>query len=181
MRGRGEGALGRRPSGGEPLTPAILPAYMRKSPKVTEVPPIPYLRGLSTGDSAPAFGEFFVTEAGLSASTSIGHPRPGKPSAPRGRFVTCQASTRLLLGRRRALQPPPGRGPPVLLGESRRRPDGRISWWHWPTATASPSTAGPKSLSSMRDRGLHASVLAVGDRALGFWGTLHDVFPASGE
>ena len=45
---------------------AILPAYMRKSPKVTEVLPILYLRGLSTGDFAPALGEFFGTEAGLS-------------------------------------------------------------------------------------------------------------------
>jgi hypothetical protein len=31
--------------------------------------PILYLRGLSTGDFAPALGEFFGTEAGLSAST----------------------------------------------------------------------------------------------------------------
>ena len=42
---------------------------MRKSPKVTEVLPILYLRGLSTGDFAPALGEFFGSEAGLSAST----------------------------------------------------------------------------------------------------------------
>lgn len=47
----------------------ILPAYMRRSPKVTEVLPVLYLRGLSTGDFAPALGEFFGTEAGLSAST----------------------------------------------------------------------------------------------------------------
>jgi putative transposase len=38
---------------------------MRKSPKVTEVLPILYLRGLSTGDFSPALGEFFGTEAGL--------------------------------------------------------------------------------------------------------------------
>src|SRR3974390_1046000 len=48
---------------------AILPAYMRRSPKVTEVLPILYLRGLSTGDFAPALGEFFGSEAGLSSST----------------------------------------------------------------------------------------------------------------
>lgn len=50
----------------------ILPAYMRKSPKVTEVLPVLYPRGLSTGDFAPALGEFFGTEAGLSASTIDG-------------------------------------------------------------------------------------------------------------
>ena len=54
---------------GERFASAILPAYMRKSPKVTEVLPILYLRGLSTGDFAPALAEFFGTEAGLSAST----------------------------------------------------------------------------------------------------------------
>ena len=32
----------------------ILPAYARRSPKVTEVLPILYLHGLSTGDFAPA-------------------------------------------------------------------------------------------------------------------------------
>jgi putative transposase len=47
----------------------ILPAYMRRSPKVTEVLPILYLRGLSTGDFAPALGEFFGSDAGLSPST----------------------------------------------------------------------------------------------------------------
>ena len=54
---------------GEKFSSAILPAYMRKSPKVTEVLPILYLRGLSTGDFAPALGEFFGSDAGLSAST----------------------------------------------------------------------------------------------------------------
>jgi putative transposase len=32
------------------FTSAILPPYMRRSPKVAEVLPILYLRGLSTGD-----------------------------------------------------------------------------------------------------------------------------------
>ncbi len=50
---------------GERFSSAILPAYMRKSPKVTEVLPILYLRGLSTGDFAPALGEFFGSDAGL--------------------------------------------------------------------------------------------------------------------
>jgi hypothetical protein len=42
---------------------------MRTSTKVTEVLPILYLRGLSNGDFAPALGEFFRSEAGLSASS----------------------------------------------------------------------------------------------------------------
>lgn len=57
----------RRP--GETFTSAILPPYMRRSAKVSEVLPLLYLRGLSTGDFAPALAEFFGTDAGLSAST----------------------------------------------------------------------------------------------------------------
>ena len=47
----------------------ILPPYMRRSPKVTEVLPLLYLHGLSSGDFVPALEEFFGSEAGLSAST----------------------------------------------------------------------------------------------------------------
>ena len=47
----------------------ILPRYMRRSPKVTEVLPLLYLHGLSSGDFVPALEEFFGTEAGLSAAT----------------------------------------------------------------------------------------------------------------
>ena len=36
------------------FTSQILPPYMRGSPKVAEVLPILYLRGLSTGDFRPA-------------------------------------------------------------------------------------------------------------------------------
>ena len=54
---------------GQHYRSVILPAYMRKSPKVTEVLPVLYLRGLSTGGFAPALGEFFGSGAGLSAST----------------------------------------------------------------------------------------------------------------
>ena len=54
---------------GERYIPALLPPYMRRSPKVTELLPLLYLRGLSTGDFLPALSAFFGSEAGLSAST----------------------------------------------------------------------------------------------------------------
>jgi transposase-like protein len=50
---------------------AILPPYMRRSPKVTEVLPLLYLHGLSSGDFAPALKEFFGAEAGLSPATIV--------------------------------------------------------------------------------------------------------------
>ena len=47
---------------------AILPAWARKSPQMTEVLPLLYLHGLSSGDFAPALEQFLGTAAGLSAS-----------------------------------------------------------------------------------------------------------------
>ena len=38
-----------------------------KSPKVSEVVPLLYLNGMSSGDFVPALEEFFATAAGLSA------------------------------------------------------------------------------------------------------------------
>src|SRR3954468_16470602 len=47
----------------------ILPAYARRSPKVTEVLPVLYLHGLSTGDFEPALRDLLGEDAsGLSAS-----------------------------------------------------------------------------------------------------------------
>ena len=45
---------------------AILPPWARKTPKVTEVLPLLYLHGLSTGDFVPALGQFLGSSAGLS-------------------------------------------------------------------------------------------------------------------
>ena len=48
---------------------SILPPYVRRSPKVSEVLPLLYLHGLSSGDFIPALEEFFGSEAGLSAAS----------------------------------------------------------------------------------------------------------------
>ena len=45
---------------------AILPPWARKTPKVTEVLPLLYLHGLSSGDFVPALGQFLGSAAGLS-------------------------------------------------------------------------------------------------------------------
>ena len=48
----------------------ILPAYARRSPKVCDVLPVLYLRGLSTGDFQPALRDLLGEDAsGLSASS----------------------------------------------------------------------------------------------------------------
>src|SRR5262249_36650834 len=47
----------------------ILPPWARKSPQISEVLPLLYLHGLSSGDFVPALGQFLGTGAGLSSST----------------------------------------------------------------------------------------------------------------
>ncbi|MGW5482967.1 transposase, partial [Streptomyces sp. NPDC004008] len=48
---------------------AILPPWCRKSPKISEVLPLLYLHGLSSGDFVPALEQFLGSSAGLSAAT----------------------------------------------------------------------------------------------------------------
>jgi len=54
---------------GERFASALLPPYLRRSAKVTEVLPLLYLRGLSTNDFAAALQGFFGSDAGLSPAT----------------------------------------------------------------------------------------------------------------
>src|SRR3954468_16005514 len=49
----------------------ILPAWCRKSPKITEVLPLLYLHGLSSSDFVPALQSFLGTGSGLSAATIV--------------------------------------------------------------------------------------------------------------
>lgn len=47
----------------------ILPPWCRKSPKISEVLPLLYLHGLSSGDFVPALEQFLGSSAGLSPAT----------------------------------------------------------------------------------------------------------------
>jgi transposase-like protein len=53
------------------FTSHILPPYMRRSPKVSEVLPILSLRGLSTGDFRPALEALLGEDAAGLSSTTI--------------------------------------------------------------------------------------------------------------
>ena len=151
---------------------------MRKSPKVTEVLPILYLRGLSTGDFAPALGEFFGAEAGLSAS-SINRLT-----------VAFQAeheewSTRDLSGVDYVYWWVDGIHFNIRLEEDRLcclvivgvRPDGTKELVALADGYRESTESWAEVLRSLKDRGLSAPVLAVGDGALGFWAALRDIFP----
>ena len=167
---------------GEHFSSAILPAYMRKSPKVTEVLPILYLRGLSTGDFAPALGEFFGAEAGLSAS-SINRLTVAFQAEHE------QWSTRDLSGVDYVYFWVDGVHFNIRLEEDRLcclvivgvRPDGTKELVALADGYRESTESWAEVLRSLKDRGLSAPVLAVGDGALGFWAALRDIFPETRE
>lgn len=167
---------------GERYRSAILPVYMRKSPKVTEVLPLLYLRGLSTGDFAPALSRFLGSEAGLSPSTisRLAESWQAEHEAWSGRDLTgidyvyvwvdgIHFNVRLEEDRLCCL---------VIVGV---RTDGSKELVALADGYRESKESWAGLLRSLRDRGLEAPVLAVGDGALGFWAALREVFPSTKE
>jgi transposase-like protein len=167
---------------GHQFTSAILPPYMRRSPKVTEVLPVLYLRGLSTNDFAPALEGFFGSDAGLSPSTIQRLTETWRAELERwarrdltdvdyvyiwvdGVYVNVRlpdadgAQDRLCLL--------------VIVGV---RPDGRKELVAVCDGHREDTQSWLDLLRDLRDRGMTAPEVAVGDGALGFWGALAQVF-----
>ena len=166
----------------ERFSSALLPAYMRRSPKVTEVLPLLYLRGLSTGDFGPALEGFFGSKAGLSASTICRLTEAWQAELEDWKtrdlsdvdYVYWWAdgvhfNIRLEEDRLCCL---------VIVGV---RPDGTKELVAVDDGYRESTDSWAVLLRSLRDRGVAAPVLAVGDGALGFWGALRDVFPSTRE
>jgi putative transposase len=152
---------------------------MRRSPKVTEVLPLLYLHGLSSGDFVPALQEFFGTEAGLSTSTItrlIEHWQTERES-----FMK-----RDLSGRDYVYVWVDGIHTGVRLGGDERlcclvmvgaRLDGTKELVAITDGYRESTESWAELLRDLKKRGMRAPELAVGDGALGFWSAIRDVFP----
>ncbi len=157
---------------------SILPPWARKSPKVTEVLPLMYLHGMSSGDFVPALEEFFGSAAGLSASVitrlTTEWQKERDQFAHRSLkdvdYVYLWAdgihfNVRLEEARLCAL---------VLVGV---RSDGRKELVSISDGHRESAQSWADVLRDLKRRGMTAPVLAMGDGALGFWGALGEVFP----
>ena len=160
----------------------ILPAYARRSPKVNDVLPVLYLRGLSTGDFRPALEQLLGEDAaGLSPST-IG--RLCKDwEAEHARF-----RQRSLRFHRYAYLFVDGVHVSVRLGEDDRlcllvvigvREDGTKELLAVEDGYRESTESWAGVLRDLKDRGLNEPKLVIGDGALGIWAALRDVFPVA--
>ena len=167
---------------GRRFTSAILPPWARRSPKVTEVLPVLYLRGISTKDFEPALAEFFGSEAGLSASTiqRLTREWSHELAAFQQRDLSqvdyvylwadgVHFNIRLEHDRLCCL---------VLMGV---RADGHKELVAVGDGYRESTESWSELLRDLKRRGMRAPMLAIGDGALGFWGALREVFPESRE
>ena len=157
---------------------ALVPPWCRTSPKVSEVLPLLYLHGLSSGDFAPALTEFFGSAAGLSASviTRLAKQWQGERDVFAERdlhavdYVYVWAdgvhfNVRLDEERLCCL---------VIVGV---RTDGTKELVAIADGYRESTESWADLLRGLKRRGMRAPMLAVGDGALGFWSALRTVFP----
>jgi putative transposase len=162
----------------------ILPAYARRSPKVGEVIPILYLRGLSTGDFKPALEQLLGEDAaGLSPTTIARMSKEWEAHHERFR-------TRHLGFSRYAYLFIDGIHVNVRLGEDPKvcllvaigvREDGEKELLAVEDGYRESTESWASVLRDMKRRGLNEPKLVIGDGALGAWAALRDVFPSAGE
>ncbi|BCQ07277.1 IS256 family transposase [Mycobacterium heckeshornense] len=161
---------------------AILPAWARKSPQVSEVLPLLYLHGLSTSDFGPALEQFLGAGSGLSASTitRLTAQWQDEAAAFGGRDLSgvdfvylwvdgIHLKVRLEQEKLCLL---------VMIGV---RADGRKELVALTDGYRESTESWADLLRDCRRRGMGAPVLAVGDGALGFWKAVREVFPDTRE
>lgn len=161
----------------------ILPSYMRKSPKVAEVLPILYLRGLSTNDFRPALESLLGDKAAGLSATAITRLTAQWEAEHR------QWRMRDLSDRDYVYVWADGIHLNIRLEEDRLcllviigvRPDGTKEVLAVEDGYRESTDSWASVLRSLRDRGMRAPVLAVGDGALGFWAAVADVWPETRE
>ncbi len=165
------------------FTSLILPPYMRRSPKVAEVLPILYLRGLSTGDFKPALSSLLGEDAAGLSATNISrltavweedYRRFSRRSLRDRDYVYVWAdgihfNVRLEEDRLCTL---------VLMGA---RPDGTKETIAVQDGYRESTESWKSLLRDLKRRGMQAPVVAVGDGALGFWAAVREVWPETRE
>ncbi len=175
----------RRVVGGvrQKFTSAILPPYVRRSPRLESVLPLLYLHGLSSGDFREALPALLGPEAaGLSSSAILRLTKTwtAEYEAFRRRDLADRDYVYLWAD---------GVHFTIRLDEERLctlvligvRPDGTKEVVELEDGYRESAESWRTVLRDLKRRGLPAPVLAVGDGALGFWAAVRDVWPETAE
>jgi transposase-like protein len=158
----------------------ILPKYARRSPKVTEVLPILYLHGLSTGDFRPALQDLLGEDAAGLSPTTISR-LCGEWEAEHTAF-----RSRELRFHRYAYWFVDGVHVSVRLGEDPKlcllvvigvREDGSKELLAVEDGYRESTDSWAAVMRDLKARGINEPKLVIGDGALGTWAALRDVFP----
>jgi transposase-like protein len=152
---------------------------MRRSPKVAEVLPIVYLRGLSTGDFRPALEGLLGEEAAGLSSTTIARLTSGWEKE------YTDFHQRDLSGREYVYVWVDGIHFNIRLGDDRlctlvmigARADGHKELLAVEDGYRESAESWKTVLRELKRRGMVVPVLAVGDGALGFWAAAREVWP----
>jgi transposase-like protein len=165
------------------FTSAILPPYVRRSPRLESVLPLLYLHGLSSGDFREALPALLGPEAGgLSPSAIVRLTKTWT--------VEYEAFRRRDLADRDYIYLwADGVHFTIRLDEERLctlvligvRPDGTKEVVALEDGYRESAESWRSVLRDLKQRGLRAPVLAIGDGALGFWAAVRDVWPETAE
>ncbi len=160
---------------------ALVPPYVRKSASLEAALPWLYLKGISTGEMAPALEVLVGAEAkGLSASTvsrlkqrwSKDYEGWRRRQVGKDRWVYIWADgiySGLRAERQRLCAL-------VIVGVNER---GEKHFLAIEDGIRESTQSWREVLLSLKSRGFQAPKVAVGDGALGFWAALEEVFPAT--
>jgi len=166
----------------EKFSSKILPAYARRSPKVTDVLPVLYLRGLSTGDFGPALRDLLGEDASGLSSSSISRLTESwqaDHAAFKKRRLEFHQYAYLFLD---------GVHVSIRLGEDDKlcllvvigvREDGVKELLAVEDGYRESTESWAIVMRDLSDRGMNSPKLVCGDGALGAWAALRDVFPTA--
>jgi putative transposase len=165
------------------FTSQILPPYMRRSPKVAEVLPILYLRGLATSDFRPALEALLGADAAGLSPTNITRLTAAWEKEYQ------EFRRRDLAGREYVYVWVDGVHFNIRLEDDRlctlvmigARPDGKKELLAVEDGYRESAESWKTALRELKRRGMVAPALAVGDGALGFWAAAREVWPQTRE
>jgi transposase-like protein len=169
------------PQGAEPFASTILPPRRYLSTETQRLFARLYLEGLSSGDFEPAFRELLGERATLSASTVLRlkadwqadhRAWSTRPITARYGYLWADG---IYLGA--GLEPEHS----CLLVVIGAREDGTKELLAMTLGYRESTQSWGDVLRDLRERGLEAPLLAVGDGALGLWAALTEVFPTTGH